>query len=577
MLKQSLHLIALISFVFGLTTAGTMAQQNTAQPTDETINKVDGYLSQWDKKDMPGVAVGIIKDGKLVYKRGLGMANLDHDIPNTPTTLFTVASVSKAFTAACVVLLSQQGKLSLDDDIRKYVPEMPQYGDTITIRHLLHHTSGIREYQALVRFAGLGTDNVYDEKFILKLMARQKNVSFKPGEKYQYSNSNYQLLGMIVARVSGKSLRAFADENIFKPLGMKNTMFADDRFEIVKNRAHGYMVGPDKSVRARSSLFDLVGGGGLMTTVEDLYLWDQNFYDPKVGGREMISLLTTPATLNSGEKSTYAFGMWSSKYKGLKKVTHSGNMPGFRAQHVSFPDQRFSVIVLSNNSTIIPPTVVEKIAGIYLEGQFTDNAEKPKVDIASMLPGIPIAEEDAARYAGIFTNHDLGLTFRMNMKDGKLVHTGLAKGELPVMRTADGRLVMVEGESRYEMIPVTDKSGAVWQMKLPKSNGQADMFVRVKAASDSPERLTEYFGTYYGEEFDANYTIAPKGKGFTLHIGDFGFEVPITPAYEDVFTTANGQIRLVFTRDDKGKITGFVFNSALDEREVKGVVFKRTT
>ena len=194
---------------------------------------------------------------------------------------------------------------------------------------------------------------------------------------------------MIVARVSGKSLRVFADENIFKPLGMKNTRFDDNRFEIIKNRAHGYIVGPGNSIRARSTLDDLVGDGGILTTIEDLYLWDQNFYDPKVGGKEMISLLTTPATLNSGEKITYGFGMWSSKYKGLKKVTHSGNVSGFRAQLVSFPDQRFSVIVLSNNSAIIPPTVVEKLAGIYLEGQFTDTAATPKVDIASMSAGSP--------------------------------------------------------------------------------------------------------------------------------------------------------------------------------------------
>src|SRR5215207_1122191 len=349
MLKLLLYLAALISVVLGPAAAAIMAQQNTPGPTDETAKKVDAYLSQWDKNDMPGVAIGVVKDGKLVYKRGLGMANLDYDVPNTTTTLFNVASVSKAFTAASVVLLSQQGKLSLDDDIRKYLPEIPQYAATITIRHLLHHISGIREYQALVRFAGLGTDNDYDEKFILKILARQKNISFKPGAKYSYSNSNYHLLGMIVARVSGKSLRVFADENIFKRLGMKNTRFADNRFEIVKNRAHGYMVGPGNSVRARSSLDDLVGDGGILTTVEDLYLWDQNFYDPKVGGKEMISLLTTPATLNSGEKSTYAFGMWNGKYKGLKKVTHSGNNSGYRAQIASFPDQRFSVIVLSNN------------------------------------------------------------------------------------------------------------------------------------------------------------------------------------------------------------------------------------
>src|ERR1044072_3865083 len=246
---------------------------------------------------------------------------------------------------------------------------MPKYDETVTIRHLLHHTSGIREYQALIFFGGGNVDNALNDKAVLNLLVRQKNLSFKPGSKHQYSNSNYHLLGITVGRVSGKSLRAFAEENIFKPLGMKNTMFFDNRFEVVKNRASGYRVGPDKSVRARSSLFDLVGGGGVLTTVEDLYLWDQNFYGPKLGNHELIGLLTTPGNLNSGEKLDYALGLWRNEYKGLPVIKHSGNMTGYRAQIVSFPEQKFTVIALSNNSAIFPSVIVEKLAEIYLEGR----------------------------------------------------------------------------------------------------------------------------------------------------------------------------------------------------------------
>src|SRR5918999_1208502 len=222
-------IIAVILLMIGFTATDIWGQQNMTAKTqpadDESAKKVDEFLSQWDKNDMPGCAVGVVKDGRLVYKRGFGMANLDYDVPNTPSTRFNLASVSKPFTAMSIALLAQQGKLSLDDDIRKYVPEMPKYDETITIRHLIHHTSGIREYEALVLFGGLDTDKAHSPKAILNMLARQKNISFKPGSKYQYSNSNYHLLGIIVGRVSGKSLRAFTEENIFQPLGMKNTMF----------------------------------------------------------------------------------------------------------------------------------------------------------------------------------------------------------------------------------------------------------------------------------------------------------------------------------------------------------------
>ena len=272
MKTKALRVIDLITFVFMTTTltgqvlfAQPSAANSAPAAADEHARQADDFLSQWDKKDMPGCSVGAVKDGKLVYKRAFGMANLDHDIPNTTETRFNVASVSKAFTAMSIALLAQQGKLSLDDDIRKYVPELPQYGDTVTIRHLLHHTSGIRDYEALFLFSGRNTDNALSQKALLDMLVRQKNISFKPGSKYQYSNSNFQLAGIIVARVSGKSLRAFADDNLFRPLGMKNTMFWDDRFEVVKNRAHGYYFTPDKTLRARSSLFNLVGGGGILS------------------------------------------------------------------------------------------------------------------------------------------------------------------------------------------------------------------------------------------------------------------------------------------------------------------------
>lgn len=569
---------ALIMFMVGFTATDIVGQQNVTvhtQPADdESAKRVDAFLSQWDKNDMPGGAVGVVKDGRLVYKRGFGMANLDYDVPNTPSTLFNLASVSKPFTAFSIALLAQQGRLSLDDDIRKYVPEMPKYAETITIRHLIHHTSGIREYEALVLFGGLGTDNAYNDKAVLNMLARQKNISFKPGSKHQYSNSNYHLLGIIVGRVSGKSLRAFAEENIFKPLGMKNTLFFDNRFEVIKNRAGGYQVGPDKSIRARSSLFHLVGGGGVLTTVEDLSLWVQNYYEPKVGNKELIQLLTTPGTLNSGEKLNYAFGMWRNKYKGLPVMRHSGNMFGYRAQILSFPEQKFTVIALSNNSAIFPSVIVEKLADIYLDGQLKPDVPGKKSVAETLPPAIALPEQEALRYVGIYASAESGAVFKLSLKDGKLINSGLLQNEVPVMPISKDRFVIVADAKKYELMPIFNQSGTISEIKITTNSGRPDVFVPVKPPFDSPQQLSEYAGTYYGDEFDADYKISLRGTNLVLQIGE-NLEPQLNAAYADFFTMAGGQINLSFTRDAQGRIVGFVFNSAADGREVKGIAFKR--
>jgi CubicO group peptidase (beta-lactamase class C family) len=558
-----------VGLIVGFMISGVLGQSGPS--AEEAAKQVDTYLSHWDKKDMPGCAVGVMKDGKLIYKRGVGLANLTYDIPNSPTMLFEVASTTKPFTAMAIALLAEQGKLSIDDDVRKYIPELPQYADTITLRHLLHHTSGLREYEALIFFSGRGNENAHSEKEVLNLIARQKNINFKPGAKYQYSNTGFLLLAAIVKRVSGKSLRAFADENMFKPLGMKSTLFRDDRTEVIKNKAAGYITGPGGRVRLRTSLDDLVGDGGLLTNVEDLSLWVQNYFEPKVGSRETIKMLTTHATTNSGEKINYGFGQFHTVYRGLPVIKHSGNVSGFRAQIARYHDQNFAVIALSNNSAIFPAEIVAKVADIYLAGQFPAAPEKK----APVLPqGEPIAEQDAARYSGIFANTDLGIIFKLSVKDGKLVNSGLLQKEVAVLSTKDKHLLMVADSNGYEMVPTFDKAGQITEVKMLRSNGTSDTFPRMKPPFDSPEQLGEYLGTYHSDELEADYRIVRKGNGFVFQTGPT-LEAPLAPAYQDVFTTAEGRVNFAFTRDDKGKITGFVLNAVMDDREVKGVVFTR--
>ena len=333
--------------------------------------KVDALFAEWNKTTTPGCALGVVQNGKFIYERGYGMANLDYDIPNSPRLIYYVGSDSKQFTAASIALLVLDGKISLSDDVRKYVPEMPNYSATygvpVTIDNLVHHTSGIRDIYTLMDLAGLRMEDVMPDSVALALIARQKELNFKPGTEYLYSNSGYWLLGQIVQRVSGKSLRLFADERMFAPLGMTHTHFHDDPGHVMKNRAMSYM--PDSAHGFRISYlqnFDKIGAGGLYTTIEDLLKWDDNFYSHKVGGDALQNLIHTRGILNGRDTITYAFGNEVSSYRGLATDEHGGSLMGYRAHILRFPSQHFSVIETCNLGTIDPGSIARKVADVYL-------------------------------------------------------------------------------------------------------------------------------------------------------------------------------------------------------------------
>src|SRR5690606_17154623 len=330
--RRLLRILALIAAALPL------AVEAHAQSRPDLSARVDSLFAEWDRPGSPGCALGVVRDGRLDYARGYGYANLDHDVPITPSTVFYIASVSKQFTAASIVLLAQQGRLSPDDDVRAYIPELPDYGATITIRHLIHHTSGLRDYLTLMLLAGMRLEDVHTDAEVLDLVTRQAALNFTPGERYLYSNTGYLLMAEIVRRVSGKSLREFADEHIFRPLGMANTHFHDDRTMVVRNRALAYARNEDGSFRLDVwSNFDKVGSGGLLASVEDLALWDLNAEHQKVGGAALREQMLGRGVLNDGDTLDYAFGLIIGEYRGLRTVGHSGGSMGFRAHHLRFP------------------------------------------------------------------------------------------------------------------------------------------------------------------------------------------------------------------------------------------------
>ncbi len=408
----------------------------TGAVADQKTDDVDALFKAWDRKDSPGCALAIVRDGEIIYKKGYGMANLEHDIPITPSSVFYIGSTSKQFVAMCIAILAQEGKLSLDDDIRTYVPEMPDYGTPITVRNLIHHTSGVRDYLELVGIiAGLGRGKmdemigVYHQEDSLELITRQKELNFKPGDKFLYSNSCYLLLAEIVKRASGETLRKFAQENIFGPLGMTNSHFHDDYAEPIKNRASGYYPAGGNKYKLFLSTFDCVGSGGLFTSVEDLYLWDQNFYHYKVGGKEVVDMLHTKGKLNNGEEIDYAFALIIGEYKGLRTVRHGGALGGYRAELLRFPEQRFSVICLSNLSSFNPSGMCNKVADIYLGDKLKASEPEKKPNRSTgrgedvegnKLPETKAELERLEDLTGNFYSDELDVTFTLAVKEGRL-------------------------------------------------------------------------------------------------------------------------------------------------------------
>src|SRR5580693_9132971 len=358
-MKSTRSSVILIAILLG---AGTSSSQTLPPDAAKQIDKV---FEKWDKPDSPGCSLGVYKDGKIAYKRGYGMANLNDDIPNTPATVFHVASMSKQFTAAAIVLLAQEGKLSLDDDLRKYIPELPDFGQRITIRHLVHHTSGLRDQWNLLDLAGwrYSLDLITDDD-VMSVITRQKDLNFKPGDRHVYCNTGYTLMGLIVKRVSGLSLREFTTKNIFEPLGMTHTHFRDDHAEIIKHDALGYEQEKDKPFRMSLTNFDTVGATSLHTTVEDLVLWDENFYHPRVGGPAFPQQMLERGKLNSGEQLDYAFGLTIGKYKGLPTVEHGGADAGYRSGLTRFPEQHFSAAVLCNSAETNPNSLIYQVADV---------------------------------------------------------------------------------------------------------------------------------------------------------------------------------------------------------------------
>jgi CubicO group peptidase (beta-lactamase class C family) len=382
---------------------------------DKAKAGVDEIFADLTAPGSPGCALAVAQDGKILYEKGYGLASIELNVPITPETVFDIGSTSKQFTAASILLLEKQGKLKVDDDVRKYIPELPDYGKKITILNLLNHTSGLRDYLELMALGGIDIDGVTDDDDALNVIVHQKALNFDPGSKWQYSNTGFFLLSLIVKRVSGKTLAAFAADNIFGPLAMKTTEYRADHTRLVPNRALAYKErGRDYALDV--SYFEQTGDGAVHTSVEDLLKWDENFYSGQVGGKAFLRELQENGRLNDGRKLDYAKGLFVRRYRGLPTVDHGGAWGGYRAQLLRFPEQHFSVACLCNVGNANPEKRAYRVADAYLGSQMQGKEEgSPERKEAKKALVSPTAEQ-LRGLDGDYYSEELQVTYTLEVQ-----------------------------------------------------------------------------------------------------------------------------------------------------------------
>jgi CubicO group peptidase (beta-lactamase class C family) len=463
--------------IVALSFASTEALAQQPLPAS-TTQRIDGVFSRFNRSDSPGCAVGVYQNGAITYAMGYGSANLEYGIPITANTPFISGSVAKQFTAAAIALLVEQGRLALDDDVRKYIPELPDYGVKVTIDHLVHHTSGLRDFWALVGVSGKRFDDGYTSGDVIRLAARQRQLNFPPGSEYAYSNTGYVSLGVIVQRVTGKSLREFAAEQIFKPLGMTSTHYHDDHTMMVPGRAAAYSPVEGGGWQINIWNNDIVGQGGMMTTVSDLQKWDENFYTGKVGGAGFLKRQLEQGRLTNGTVLSYAFGLTVASYRGLPLVEHSGSSGGYRTIISRFPAQHTSVVALCNSSDVDATMLSHRVADIVLETKFTQPVPAPRTVAADgESTGTPSTSGANLRaFTGRFYSQEVDATYELTVDGGTLV-VKRPRGEVEKLQMVDARTFRGGGLT-YRFAP--NAGGAVPSFTVDVARVRGLSFVRTK-------------------------------------------------------------------------------------------------
>jgi CubicO group peptidase (beta-lactamase class C family) len=518
-----------VAFIASLVLAGPLAAQNL---DSVRARRVDSVFAAYASTKSPGCALAVTQCGMIVYERGYGMASLEQQVPITPRTVFDLGSVSKQFTAASVLLLQLDGKLSLDDDVRRYLPELPALGGTVTLRQLITHTSGWRDYNDLLVLDGWSERDHTTDRDAWDTLKRQRALNFPPGSTYRYSNTGYFLLSEVVRRVSGMSLATFARSRIFQPLGMRQTRFLDDTRQVVPGRATAYTPA-DSGYVVEMSDWDQVGDGGVQSSVEDLARWDANFDSGVVGGPPLITLLTTHGRLNDGTEIAYTAGLVSLMYRGVLRLSHTGAWAGYRSAITRYPAQRLGILLTCNRADAGTGTLSNAVAQVFIP----------------FAPLRTIATAAGPRHDGFYLSGADGTTLTLESRKDTLVlvsgtqRTPLSEIGEETFENASGSLHLRFEGTRLIATALGDVS---------------DTLVRTEPVTTLPrERRADYVGTYVSPEVATTYQVVARDSGLYLRLSH-GDDIPLSIAFADGFNS-DALPTLRFLRGAGGRVTAMSF------------------
>jgi len=516
---------------------------------------IDSIFSEWNKSDVPGCALGIIQDGALIYSKGYGLANMEYDIPNSGSAVFRIGSTSKQFTAACIVLLAEKNKLSLDDNLKSIFPDFPEYAEKITIKHLLNHTSGIRDYLMISYLKGLSEDDYYIDGDVMNWLINQSDLNFNPGEEFLYSNSGYWLLGQIVKNVSGKNMADFAHAEIFGPLAMNNTHFHNDHAQIVKNRASGYVPSGNDGYKISMTTLDMIGDGGVFTTINDIKKWDDSYYNSTVLSERFWDMMTQQGILNSGEVIDYASGLFIDEYKGLKTIRHGGAFVGFRAELLRFPEQRLSIAIFANRGDASPSRMANQVADLLLKENFTNvgvkNQDQKDVKKDEF---VHLETNELENFSGHYWNNSSSLARRVYVKNDTLRYSRSETNESKLVPISKNEFKMINVQAdvlvKFEVNEQRENT-----MSFIANGGKPSISIEYMPKVYTKDELLQLSGRYYSSELDVYYSLKPEDDLLMLYIND-SKKSSLSPIMKNLFSNDDYGI-FEFNNDDEGRLSSF--------------------
>ena len=495
----------------------------TAQSDAERVGEI---FARWNTPSSPGCAVGVARAGQPILEVAYGMSDLEYGIANTPESIFEGGSLSKQFTAAAVVLLALDGALSLTDDVREYVPEIPDYGSTITLKHLMTHTSGLRDWGSVAAISGWGREQrSHTHDHVVDILSRQTALNFEPGHEYSYSNSGYNLLAVIVARVSGQSFADFSRERIFEPLGLEDTQWRDDYRRLVPGRTTAYNANSDGSWRINRPIEFVHGNGGILSTVRDLSVWNAALTDGRLGGPEFVRMMHDPAILNDGSPIRYAGGLVIADLGGVPNVTHTGATAGYRAFLGRYPEQDLSVAMLCNASNVSTGGLGSAVARVFLG----DAVQDP---VAARAVSVPAERLQA--YSGLYRDPVNGQTRILRVVNGRLQDGGTVLTPL-----SEERFQVAAGPRYYDF---QDGPGGRLMFRIDSWEYSDQRFEQVDPWQPSSAELARLVGEYHSADAETSFTVSLDGDRLMLWRRP-GVVAPLTPVYPNAFRSGGRILR----------------------------------